>query len=141
MSQSDEWETPFALFDFICEKTGITPKIDVCATRENRKCGTFYSMSTNGLEQEWFADVWCNPPHSLTGKFVEKADYEYQKRNINILMIIPANTVSSEYFHKYIYEKGRAFFPIRGRIRFYNNGKPSQHISRNAYLGIVWKKK
>lgn len=144
-SLSDEWETPYELFNFLISKTGISPKIDVCATYENRKCpahfgfDNFDKTNQDGLNTQWFADSWCNPPHSLTGKFVEKAYRENKENNIKILMLIPANTMSSNYFHEYVLNNVRAsFFPIKGRIKFLQNGKESKFISRNAYICVVF---
>ena len=33
----DEWETPKELYDELCEKYGIHPTLDACATIDNRK--------------------------------------------------------------------------------------------------------
>ena len=144
-SLSDEWETPNELFNFLIGKTGISPKIDVCATYENRKCPAHFGFDNfdktiqDGLNTQWFADSWCNPPHSLTGKFVEKAYRENKENNIKILMLIPANTMSSNYFHEYVLNNVRAsYFPIKGRIKFLQNGKESKFISRNAYICVVF---
>ena len=144
-SLSDEWETPNELFNFLIIKTGIKPKIDVCATYENRKCPAHFGFDNfdktiqDGLNTQWFADSWCNPPHSLTGKFVEKAYRENKENNIKILMLIPANTMSSNYFHEYVLNNVRAsYFPIKGRIKFLQNGKESKFISRNAYICVVF---
>lgn len=144
-SLSDEWETPNELFNFLISKTGISPKIDVCATYENRKCPAHFGFDNfdktiqDGLNTQWFADSWCNPPHSLTGKFVEKAYLENKENNIKIIMLIPANTMSSNYFHEYVLNNVRAsYFPIKGRIKFLQNGKESKFISRNAYICVVF---
>ena len=144
-SLSDEWETPNELFNFLISKTGISPKIDVCATYENRKCPAHFGFDNfdktiqDGLNTQWFADSWCNPPHSLTGKFVEKAYRENKENNIKIIMLIPANTMSSNYFHEYVLYNVRAsYFPIKGRIKFLQNGKESKFISRNAYICVVF---
>ena len=146
-SLSDEWETPNELFNYLIDKTGIKPKLDVCATMQNRKCVFHYGFDSelkdgkDGLSAEWFADTWCNPPHSLTGKFVEKAYRENKEHpnGIRVLMLIPANTMSSNYFHEYVLNNVRAsYFPIKGRIKFLQNGKESKFISRNAYICVVF---
>lgn len=58
---------------------------------------------------------------------------------MNIMMIIPTNTMSSGYWHNYI-EKFAEYHPIKGRIRFLVDGKPSKHTSRNAYCVVIWRK-
>jgi hypothetical protein len=112
----------------------------VCANVENKKCRDLFGVNINGLKCDWTSDVWCNPPHSMTGDFVKKAYEEWKTHNINILMIVPANTCSSKYWHKYI-EGNAKYYAIKGRIRFIHEGKPSEFMSRNAYMCIVFKKK
>jgi len=140
LSLSDEYETPHDIFNSLCTKYNITPMIDVCANVDNKKCSNFFDINTDGLNSNWDDDVWCNPPHSITGKFVEKAFEEWNKNNINIMMIIPANTCSSKYWHDYI-EDNAEYHAIKGRIRFLRDGSPSEHVSRNAYMCIIFRKK
>ena len=139
LSLSDEYETPHKLFSDICKKYEIVPMIDVCANVDNKKCSDFFNVVSDGLTCSWTVDVWCNPPHSITGKFVKKAYEEWRENNINIIMIIPANTCSSKYWHKYI-EDNAEYHAIKGRIRFLYNGKPSEFMSRNAYMCIIFRK-
>lgn len=66
--------------------------LDVAATPENAKCDTFYSVRGNGLELPWRGRVWCNPPYSEIGKWVEKAWTEWYAKNTDlIVMLLPAN--------------------------------------------------
>ena len=82
-SLSDEWETPKELFDELCEKYDIHPRLDPCATSVNRKCLLYFTEKENGLTSEWEQDAWVNPPHSRSGDFVRKAYSEWLKNNIN----------------------------------------------------------
>lgn len=139
LSLSDEYETPRELFKELCSTHNIVPKIDVCANANNKKCRDFFGVNVDGLRCEWSVDVWCNPPHSMTGDFVKKAYEQWKEHNVNIMMIIPANTCSSKYWHKYI-EGNAKYYAVKGRIRFLHEGKPSQFMSRNAYMCIVFRK-
>lgn len=139
LSLSDEYETPRELFKELCSIHNIFPKIDVCANANNKKCRDFFGVNVDGLRCEWAVDVWCNPPHSMTGDFVKKAYEQWKENNVNIMMIIPANTCSSKYWHKYI-EGNAKYYAVKGRIRFLHEGKPSQFMSRNAYMCIVFRK-
>lgn len=133
----DEYETPPQLYNELCYKTGIKPKLDVAANTSNRKCLEYLK---DGLHESWNKDVWCNPPHSITEKFVRKACEQWHKNNINILMIIPTNTMSSSFWHECI-EPYAEYFAIRGRIRFLRFGHPAKHASRNAYVCVIWRKR
>jgi site-specific DNA-methyltransferase (adenine-specific) len=46
---SDEWETPQALFDELNSKYGFT--LDPCATNKNKKVNYYFNKKQNGLSQ------------------------------------------------------------------------------------------
>ena len=142
-SLSDEYETPLELFESLNLKYNLETELDVCCDDKNIK-GTFRLPDGNSLDYEWknaySSDIWCNPPHSLNDVFVRKAYEQWKKHNINIMMIIPTNTMSSRYWHECI-EGIAEYHPIKGRIRFLVDGKPSKHSSRNAYCVVIWRKK
>jgi phage N-6-adenine-methyltransferase len=145
-SLSDEWETPEELYEYIMNEIDFTPMLDVCATESNSKCISHIWKEVNAFSLNWNEDVFCNPPHSLTGKFVEYANKMWTKNNINIVMLIPTNTMSSIYFHKFIELEKKTtklvdYFPLLGRIQFLKDGKPSEYKSRNAYLVVTFKKR
>ena len=135
-SMSDEYETPDYLIAELASQYGVFPEMDVCGAENLIKCKTFL---TDGLLQEWIVDSWCNPPHSLTKEFVLRADEQWNKHNINIMMIIPANAVTSKYFHQVI--DNVEYYPIKGRITFLVDGKPSSYPARNGYFVILWRKR
>lgn len=55
-------------------------------------------------------------------------------------MIVPANCVSTEIWHKYIEDK-REYHAVKGRPVFLKNGKKTRFPSRNSYVCIVWSRK
>ena len=135
-SLSDEYETPDYLIAELASQYGIFPKLDVACNGYNQKCKL---SLMDGLEEEWNYDVWCNPPHSLTKEFVLKADEQWNKHNLNIMMIIPANALTAKYFHKVIHNV--EYYPIKGRITFLVDGSPSKYPARNGYFVIIWRKR
>ena len=138
---NQEWETPPELYEQICAEYGLNPTIDVACNSKNCKCkkGIFNDLGRNGLQEEWKENVWCNPPHYQTEKWVRKGFYQWLTNNITITMIIPANTMSTNYWHECI-EDHAEYHPILGRIRFLVGGKPSKYVSRNSYVCIIWRK-
>ena len=141
LSRSDEWETPQDVFEQLCYAYGIKCEMDVACTDEN--CKTKYRLpNVSALDIDWVncykSDVWCNPPHSLTGKFVKKAHEQWQKHNINILMIIPANSICTKYSEKYIKDSAE-YHPIYFRPKFLHDGKPSKDPARNSYFVVIWR--
>jgi len=154
-SLTDDYETPNELYDQLCNKYKVYPTIDVCANAQNTKCIYYIDEEMNALETEWNIGkvrdgvtltlldteaVWCNPPYSLTGDFVKCAYEQHLKHNLTIMMLIPTNTMSSAYWHEYIEGKAE-YHPIKGRIRFLLNGKPTPFASRNANVLVIWRKK
>jgi len=143
-SLSDEYETPNDVFNLLCLDYVINPELDVAADFTNTKCRIFHG---NALETGWtigerdpeFVDVWCNPPQTKCKEFVLKADEQWKKHNINILMIIPANVLTTNYFANVI--DNVEYHPIKGRITFLVDGKPSPYPARNGYFVVIWRKK
>ena len=57
-----DWATPQAFFDALDAEFHFT--LDPCASPGNAKCGKFYTIADNGLEQDWAGEtVFCNPPY------------------------------------------------------------------------------
>ncbi len=140
-SLSDEYETPFDLFVDLCVKYDVRPGLDAAATLQNTLCVNFRTKEDDGLQGNWLLDTWVNPPHSRNEDFVRKAYEQNQKNNTNILMILPCNSMSSNYFFDCI-EGGKAeFHAIKGRIRFLLDGKLSNYVSRNGYISVIWRSK
>ena len=149
LSLSDEWETPQELYNHLCETYQIYPNLDVACTTKNRRCrsGCHIDLETDGLDEEWDrtnldtpAVVWCNPPHSLNEEFVKKAYNEWAKNNITIMMILPANSLCTNYAEHWI-EPFTEYHPINRKFckfLYYGEKKDS---SRNGYFVVIWRKR
>ncbi|MCW4040550.1 MAG: phage N-6-adenine-methyltransferase [Candidatus Bathyarchaeota archaeon] len=137
-SSSDEWETPDEVYDELCERFNIRPVLDVCTTRKMSKCKKFFTK--DATSKNWTESVWCNPPHSRTKDFVLKAEAEWFRNNIDIMMLVPANSVCAGYFDKILDEGHATYHRLSGRIRFLVDGKPSEYPSRNAYFVVIWRR-
>lgn len=72
-SNTPEWETPQDLFDKLNKEFHFG--VDVCATKENRKCETYFTKEDDGLSKNWNGIFcWMNPPYGREiGKWVKKA--------------------------------------------------------------------
>ena len=130
-----------------CQKIWHTKcNLDVCATKESSMCGRyFYDKKDDGLFQSWKGYiVWCNPPHSQTKKWIIKAFQEWNDHNIKIVMLIPINCMTANYFKAFAlpwieFKKEM----ILSRIRFLNpkSLKPSKFNSVNGYVTIFYNKR
>lgn len=124
-SNSEEWETPQALFDALDQEFHFG--LDVCATDQNRKCDNFFDKKINGLEQNWggYGTIWCNPPYgSQIAAWCKKASEAAQAGHTTV-MLIPSRT-DTRWFHEYIYKKPNVEVRfIKGRLRFGNAQNPA----------------
>ncbi len=138
LDDDDQYETPGYLFKSLCAKYKIIPILDVAANKSNTKC---YIFLEDALHVGWHGDTWCNPPHSKTEEFVKRADGQWLEHNINILMIVPANSICTHYFDL-IFDSGHAtYHRISGRPQFLRDGRLSKNPSRNSYFVVVWRKR
>lgn len=135
-SNSDEWATPQELYEDLDAEFCFT--LDPCATDENHKCNQYYTQSDNGLLQNWGGErVFCNPPYSDVGAWVEKAYRESCKDNTLVVLLIYSRT-DTRYFHDFIYQRAEVRF-VKGRLKFGNakNNAPFPSmivIFRGAYV-------
>ena len=112
---SDEWATPTDIFEALDAEFRFT--LDPCSTDQNHKCTLYYTQSENGLLQNWGGQsVFCNPPYSDIGAWVEKAYREAMQDNTVVVLLIPSRT-DTKYFHDFIYHRSEIRF-IRGRLKF-----------------------
>ena len=115
-SKTDDWETPQDLFDKVDQEFEFN--LDVCATRDNRKCRNFYAKELDGLKQDWSGVCWMNPPYGREiGKWVQKA-YEESLKGSTVVCLLPSRT-DTRWWHDYCM-KGEVRF-IKGRLKFGNS--------------------
>jgi len=163
-SKATNWWTPDDLYAKICRKTGIYPQLDVAADKRSRKCKYYFSKKQNALKTSWMlcdisnnstkkwvhyrrVPVWCNPPGDQVQRFVNRALDQWMKYDIDIVMLIPVNTITNKKFediwHMVMMTKQIAIYPLFGkRPNFLLNGKKNtKYASRNGYIVLVFKKR
>lgn len=119
LHESDEWETPQELFDELNAEFAFN--LDPCSSDNNAKCANHYTIADDGLSQNWGGcRVWCNPPYSKIGEWVEKCYREGCKDNTVVVLLIPSRT-DTKYFHNFILNRAEIRF-IKGRLKFSNKG-------------------
>ncbi len=83
---TDQWYTPIEIIDRVKKVFGGYIDLDPASCGvANRTVGAaeFYDESDDGLKQDWYGNVFCNPPYSKgkIGPFCEKVVSEYEAGN------------------------------------------------------------
>lgn len=121
MSEKQDWGTPKSFFDYVEQEFQITFGLDACASAHNFKVARYFDEEKNALEQEWYGNVWLNPPFGKGGliqrKFLMKASEQAGLGNCYVWALIPART-DTRLFHDIIMKKASAVYFIRGRLNF-----------------------
>lgn len=114
-SETGEWSTPQELFDLLNKEFNF--ELDVCATKENRKCKLFFDEKKNGLTKSWAGQrCFMNPPYGREiGQWVEKA---YRGGADIVVALLPSRT-DTKWFHEFIYKKKNVEVRfLKGRLKF-----------------------
>lgn len=118
----DDRATTPGVFDPLNARFAFT--LDVAASAENTKCERYFTIEDDGLAQSWAGEsVWCNPPYSSIGDWVQRAWSEYAATD-GIVMLLPANRTEQSWWQDYVEpHRDRLGSPltvefIRGRLRF-----------------------
>lgn len=144
--QVDDRATTPEVFEPLHARFGFT--LDVAASEHNTKLPRFYSIEEDGLAQSWAGErVWCNPPYSLIGPWVEKAWREAPFTDL-IVMLLPANRTEQNWWQEHVEpHRDRPGSPLRveflrGRLRFIAAGRTSVGPNERPPFGcclLIWK--
>lgn len=113
-NSKDEWYTPKHIVDMFGPFD-----LDTASDEYNSKrlgIPHYFSKDNSGLDNDWFGNVWCNPPFSLKKEFIKKAREEVDKGNCNVYMLLPMS-FETKAFHDYILGKAIIYIPNK-RISF-----------------------
>lgn len=121
--------------------------LDAAAAPHNAKVAKFYTRADDGLAQSWAGErVWCNPPYSNLGDWLEKAWAEWPDTR-GIVMLLPANRVEQKWWQEWVEpfrDKPDGRLTVRflpGRLRFIKPGateiKPNERPPFGCCL-LIW---
>jgi hypothetical protein len=124
-SESNEWYTPAGYLELVREVFGhidLDPASSPLAN-ESVQAHQIYTEADDGLSQDWFGNVFCNPPYgiqegqSLAGMFCQKAISEYEHDRISGAILL-VNSVHSQKWQAPLYRFPVCF--VDHRIQFVN---------------------
>ena len=108
---TDVWLTPPSILKALGEFD-----LDPC-TSLDRPWDTakhHFTIEDDGLAQDWFGRVWCNPPYGPgMAPFLNK-----MVKHGNGIVLIFARTETKAFF-EYVWDKADAILFIKGRLRFH----------------------
>ena len=118
-SEHHDWATPPNFVRFLEHYFYLEFDLDAAADIFNTKAPIFFSKAENSLFQNWFGNVWLNPPYGKNqGVWIEKCILESKKLAVNeIFVLIPART-DTKMFHELIIPHASEIYFIKGRINF-----------------------
>lgn len=116
-SHDDEWYTPE---QYITAARAVMGSIDLDPAsndfaNETVKAAVYYDEAMNGLERDWYGNIWMNPPYStaLLSRFADKLI----SSNFSQAIVLVNNATETAWFEKMI-SKASAVVFHKGRIRF-----------------------
>tara|TARA_R110000803_G_scaffold160190_1_gene224194 strand:+ start:90 stop:563 length:474 start_codon:yes stop_codon:yes gene_type:complete len=150
--KDDYFETPAWLFNSIVNKTGLEFDLDMCASEENTTCasgGGYKSHIDENMDALKYnyrhgdngKAIWCNPPRSKNGKFVNKVYEVWNENNVQFVMLLCWNDLGNKYGEKLIPHILNKSIEVHnlGKIKFNKNGIESEFVSRLTYFWAWFK--
>lgn len=138
-SGNNEWYTPSFIIEAARKSmNGIDLDPASCEmANATVKAEKYYTVEENGLEQNWFGNVWLNPPYSseLIGKFVDKTVSE--RHNYSQAIVLVNNSTETGWFIKLVSIASAICFPQR-RVKYYTpvQGVPGSPLQGQAIVYI-----
>ena len=133
-SGDNEWYTPS---EYIEAARSVMGSIDLDPAsndfaNKTVKAGRYFTEQTNGLEQEWFGNIWMNPPYStaLLSQFADKLI----SSDFSQAIVLVNNATETVWFEKMI-SKASAIVFHKGRIRFVKrDGEHGTPLQGQAFI-------
>lgn len=125
----NEWYTPKEYIELAVKVMGHID-LDPASTKEVNviiKAGKYYDKESDGLKQDWFGNIWVNPPYAqpLVDKFATKLVEEYKRKHVNQAIVLVNNATETKWFQGICSVASAICFPL-GRVKFWS---PNNEIS------------
>lgn len=134
----NNWSTPPELFKILDDEFQFG--LDAAASSENTLCSNYISAEQNALTTSWDTNdarwpVWCNPPYTLIGPFVQRAWEQSQEHHITTVVLIPAYT-DPKYWSQYVMKAHEVRF-LKGRLSFLDEDGGKKTSARFPSVVVV----
>ena len=138
---ADSWSTPPDLA--LALQNEFSFDTEVCAEVDNRAIPSipYISQAQDALQIEWAEwtknRAYCNPPYSQLPAFVSRGFQQALAHQMLVAMLIPVYT-DTKYWDNYIDGVATEVRLLKGRLRFWDNGKPGKDTARFPSALVVW---
>lgn len=132
----DWWRTPPEIFAALHREFNFG--LDAAASSSNALCSCFFTQEMDALRLDWPpVTVWCNPPYSDIGPWVEKAA-QCNHAGGTVVMLVPADP-SVGWFKK-AWETADEMRFISGRLAFLRSDTGERVSGNNkGSVLIIWR--
>ena len=104
-SEKDLWRTPSPLFYTLNDEFRF--HLDAAASPANTLCPLYFSRENSALDKERWGEngvrrVFCNPPFSMTDRFLGKGVEQYRHGGVNSVFLIRADGFETGWFRTHL---------------------------------------
>lgn len=112
---SDQWGTPKKLYNTLEGEFAFT--LDAAASWVSAKCEQYLDEEIDALKVNWWGRVFCNPPYSKVGEFIDKAVEEVMAGRVEVAVLLVAARVDTKWWWRACQYAGEIRF-LKGRLKF-----------------------
>lgn len=140
MSVTNEWYTPSIYIEAARNLMGsidLDPASCIKANK-NVKATTIFTKDDDGIEKDWFGNVWMNPPYGRGGQalWTSKLLSEYRSGRVEQAIVLCNAATDTKWFEE-LWEFPICF--VKKRIKFLSADDSAKHSPTHAnvliYLG------
>ncbi|HBS7908561.1 TPA: phage N-6-adenine-methyltransferase [Klebsiella pneumoniae] len=116
-NERDYWQAPIEIFNALDREFGFW--LDAAASESNALCAHYLTELDDSLNSEWtsYGAIWCNPPYSDIGPWVEKAAEQSRAQSQAVVMLLPAD-ISTGWFISAMQSADELRLITGGRVQF-----------------------
>jgi len=130
--ETDEWSSPRELVEPLNDAIDGFD-LDPCSGAEQSPfADATFTESDDGLSQDWFGDVWVNPPYSEMADWTEKAAAEVKRGNVDSVVYLCKGDSSTEWWQAGA-EQTAAICAIDHRLKF-GDGENSAPFASHIFV-------
>lgn len=134
--QTDEWSSPPEVVRPLDDAVGGFD-LDPCSGAEQSQFAEeTYTADDDGLSQEWFGNVWVNPPYSDMGPWSEKAATEAACDGVDRVVFLCKGDSSTQWWQAAA-ESASLITAIDGRLSFGDGDSAAPFASHILVFGEV----